>query len=806
MVTALLLAALGGSPGTQLRDTEPEPLRQDPIVIGVIGPFTGPSGFVGPQELNGVQLAVAEVNDEGGIHGRRVEVIHEDDRGWPERSEMGVATLIRKGAVAIIGPNNSSCTLVDMQVAAYYNVPLLTADATATRITSMGNRWVFRCVESDYFRLAALSQYLVDELQVERIGVLYEDDEYGRGLRTDLEDTLRRYEMGIAYSHSFQRGHKDFSAALHEAEEQGVQALGLFGITSDNLRIASQCSRLGYDFQLFAPGVNERYIAPDTEGVTGMISTDSFYVHRDKKSVRDFIARYQASFGEEPGPIAARSYDAARILLNAMRRVRLPYGEYLRDALYATENFPGLTGNFNFKSNGDVIKEVGVIVVQDGRFLPARQLLEERRERLWTIITGVSILAVVLLGSWGWVLTRRLVRLRRKKRALERYTPITVNPYIVGNPVREENMFFGRQDDFDFIRKHLEHETAGVCLVICGERRSGKTSVLYQILNGRLGEGYFPTLIDFQLYGNVRDMDEFFQIMVRDIIESLRRRDLATPEEDLPAGFRAFEAILDFLIRTHPDRKILLLLDEYEIMENLVRQDILHPSVIGLLAGLLERHPALNYVLTGSTRLEDRDGAIWQHLIAKSIYRKISYLTQRDTCRLIEEPLAGLVYYEAGVPERIYRLTAGQPFFTQAICMNCVDHLNEVRRNVVNEADLDEVLEQMVENPLPQILYMWENFTPAEKLVLAVLADAVTAHNVPGEGPAEVMAHVAALQLPVTLDHETVMTTLENLCSREVLLKRGGDYHYRMDLLRIWVQREHSPWQILGESRNGLAP
>jgi hypothetical protein len=65
------------------------------------------------------------------------------------------------------------------------------------------------------------------------------------------------------------------------------------------------------------------------------------------------------------------------------------------------------------------------------------------------------------------------------------------------------------------------------------------------------------------------------------------------------------------------------------------------------------------------------------------------------------------------------------------------------------------------------------------------------------------MAHAESLQLPVELDHETVMTTLENLCTREVLLKRGGDYHYRMDLLRIWIQRDHSPWQIVGEINNG---
>jgi len=777
--------------------------ESDPIRIGVIGPFSGPSSFVGPQELRGVTMAVEEFNSLGGVDGRMVTVFHEDDRGWPEKSEAGVAKLIRNGVAAIIGPNNSSCTLVDMQVAAYYKVPLLTSDATATRITSQGNRWVFRCIESDYFRLAALVEYLVEECKIRQIGVFYEDDEYGKGLHADFNKNLARYDLTISFSFPFNRGHKDFTAALEEAEKHHVQALGLFGITTDNLRILSKAHRQGTGFQLFAPGVNERYLSSAARGVMELISTDSYYVHLNKKSVQEFMGKYKSRFNVDPGPIAARSYDTARILLQAMKRARSLSGEHLRDAIFATENFPGLTGNFNFKSNGDVMKKVGVIVVHDGRFIPAREWSERKSSRLRLLIVAVSGFALLLVGSWGWVFTRRIIRRRRRLRALQHYTPIKVNPYIVGNPVREREMFFGREDDFEFIRKNVERRSGGVCLVVCGERRSGKTSVLYQILNGRLGTEYIPVLLDLQLYGNIQNIEEFFSFMIRDIIDSLRKRDMLPPDLDIPAGSKGFERLLDGLIAFYPNKKILLLLDEYEIMESLIQNGILHPSAVGLMAGLLEKYPALSYVLTGSTRLEDRNRAFWEQLISKSLYRKISFLTQKDTQRLIKEPLDELVFHEEGIPERIFRLSAGQPFYTQAICMNMVDHLNEVRKNLVTADDLDSVTEQMIENPLPQILYFWDNFNATEKMVLSLLADALSEQNVPALGAGELLQYARSLQLPVQMDHELMSITLESINTREVLIKHGSEFQFRMDLLRVWVHRDHSPWQMVSEGNNG---
>lgn len=783
----------------------PDPPAPAPSIrVGVIGPLSGSNFFAGIAQRNAVILAAEEVNARGGIRGRRIEVLAEDDRGLPGNSLAGVGKMIDSGAAAVLGAINSSCTLADMDLCAHRKVPLLTSSSTATRVTSLGNRWIFRCIESDLFRMAALSEYLVEELNLKRIGVLYEDDEYGRGLRADLTRSLEKYALKLTCAYPFRRGQKDFAEALAEAQRRDVQAVGLFGITADNVRLAAIIHQAGGAYQLFSPDVNEIYL--DVEGLDGLVATDSFYLLMDKPNVREFISRYRGRFNLSPGTFGGRAYDAARILFQALERAAAPEGEPLREALFATENFPGVTGDFNFKSNGDVVKKIHIITIHNSQFVSAKEQKTRSSFRRWLIYLVPALMVLSLLVYWGLGTTRRMVQQRLRERALREFHPIRVNPYIVGNPVREKEMFFGREDDFHFIRKNLERGDSGVCIVVCGERRSGKTSILYQILNGRLGADFLPVLIDLQLYGNLVGAEGFFALMRDDIADNLKRNGLAVPESAGGESTGVFESFVGRLIRQYPGRKVLLLLDEYEIIETLVDQGALHPAAVNFLAGLLERYPTLSYVLTGSTRLEERRKPYWEHLIAKSLYRKISFLTPADTQRLIREPLQDLVFYEDSIPDRICRLTSGQPFYTQAICMNVVDHLNEVRRNLVTPADLDSVVAQLVENPLPQMLYFWESFGRQEKLLLSLLADAITSSAADAVSAAELavsaaelMEHARRQQLPIQFELADTHTVLENLFTREVLSKKGKNFQFRMDLFREWVQRDHSPWQIIGE-------
>ena len=102
------------------------------------------------------------------------------------------------------------------------------------------------------------------------------------------------------------------------------------------------------------------------------------------------------------------------------------------------------------------------------------------------------------------------------------------NPYIVGNPIKSEKMFYGRDDDFQFIKTKLEDGKKSYIIVLCGERRSGKTSILFQILSGRLGENFIPVLVDMQTMAGLKNELEFFEKFAQETSKSLKEKIVAS--------------------------------------------------------------------------------------------------------------------------------------------------------------------------------------------------------------------------------------------------------------------------------------
>src|SRR4029079_6781497 len=141
----------------------------------------------------------------------------------------------------------------------------------------------------------------------------------------------------------------------------------------------------------------------------------------------------------------------------------------------------------------------------------------------WVYLTGLALITLTLVG----VLAARKLRDREYElpKELRSYVPIEPNPYIVGNPIRSESMFFGREDDFRYVRTKLEGVSQGVVIVFCGERRVGKSSILYQLVNGRLGDRVVPVFVDMQEMV-ITSEAEFFSRITRLMVDSLQRKQM----------------------------------------------------------------------------------------------------------------------------------------------------------------------------------------------------------------------------------------------------------------------------------------
>ncbi|HVF90313.1 MAG TPA: two-component regulator propeller domain-containing protein [Blastocatellia bacterium] len=460
-------------------------------------------------------------------------------------------------------------------------------------------------------------------------------------------------------------------------------------------------------------------------------------------------------------------------------------------------------------------------------------------KRWWFYTLALTLLGLAAVAA----VAARRVRGREYvlPKELRSYMPIEPNPYIVGNPIRGENMFYGREDDFRYVRTKLEAVSQGVVIVFCGERRVGKSSILYQVLNGRLGERFIPVFVDMQEMVIGSD-SEFFARLARLIVEAIARADsrivspgedgagrqsasaalgaavagaggvraavarvsggaLSVPEFDGRNPYPVFIDFLDEALAAVGDRTLLILLDEYELVEAKVDDGKLSSELFTFLAGLMDNKERLSLIFTGSRRLEERDKKYWRELLRRSLFRKVGFLSEKDSYRLMTEPVAGRIVYGRGVTTEIYRLTAGQPFYTQVICQNTVDYLNEHRQNWVTMADLKHVIADIIDNPLPQMIYAWDGLSDDEKLVASLLAEALA------DGHAHAMAFelraaVKANEYPVNLSEHTIRLTLEEMYRRELLDKDAdGGFRFKIDLFRSWIRRSHSIWQVVKEVR-----
>src|SRR2546425_6984763 len=138
-------------------------------------------------------------------------------------------------------------------------------------------------------------------------------------------------------------------------------------------------------------------------------------------------------------------------------------------------------------------------------------------------------------------------------------------------------MFFGREAEFDLVRRRFQSPTEGGLLVLCGERRSGKTSILFQIVQGRLGPGFIPVLVDMQSMA-IESETQFLGKVSQEIVLALARQGDALSPPDFAAGPNApalFQGFIEAIVRSHPDQRLLLLFDEYELFENKIDSGIL---------------------------------------------------------------------------------------------------------------------------------------------------------------------------------------------------------------------------------------
>lgn len=363
-----------------------------------------------------------------------------------------------------------------------------------------------------------------------------------------------------------------------------------------------------------------------------------------------------------------------------------------------------------------------------------------------------------------------------------------INPYIAGNPVTGQEMFFGRDDIFTFIRQTLIGSHRDQVIVLYGQRRTGKTSILYQ-MHRRLDPRYLCIFID--LHGLLMDSEASFLWELAGQIRRVLSRDygITFPPPDrvaFEADARSYFAndFLDQAWQAVGDRHILLMVDEAVRLQEQVSAGKLDKSIFEYLRHLMQHYDQLNFLFSLGSGLEQMEKE-YAFLFNVALYKKISFLERAAAVDLITLPAQAHYRVEPAAVDRILEVTACHPYYTQLVCHSLFNRLRQRKGDVVEPADVDAVLEEVVERGLAVLKHIWEESTPGEKAVIAGLAAAMGERNRP-VGRSE--AARAWERLGMRLPAGEAARAMKSLAARDII---SGDEQVRftVDLQHFWARK-----------------
>ncbi|MBI4725887.1 branched-chain amino acid ABC transporter substrate-binding protein [candidate division TA06 bacterium] len=338
------------------------------IKIGVAGPMTGPQAKQGTDFLNGVRLAVEEWNARGGVLGKKIEVIYEDDRGDPKDAVAVANKLVNQNVAAVVGHYGSSCSIPASAIYYEAGIVQITPSSTNGSLTLKGKRaTVFRACGRDDQQASFDAQYVREVLKKKRVAILDDKTTYGQGLAKDFEKNLGPTVKVVAYEHVTQ-GDKDFAAVLTKIKPLNPELIFYGGYYPEAGLIVTQMRRLGIR-ALFMSGdatIDQEYLniaKLDAEGTYLSYGPD----FEKLESAKKFIADYQNKYGQV-GPYSLYAYDAANVALKGVELAGSAEGAKIAAAIHGNA-FNGARGVLEFDENGDLKNSPYVVwVVKDGKF------------------------------------------------------------------------------------------------------------------------------------------------------------------------------------------------------------------------------------------------------------------------------------------------------------------------------------------------------------------------------------------------------------------------------------------------------
>lgn len=343
----------------------------DVIKIGEYASLTGGTASFGQSSHKGTEMAIDEINEKGGVLGKKIQLITEDDQSKSGEPAVVVRKLLSRDQVtAVLGEVASSKSLEAAPICQAAKVPMISPASTNEKVTQVGD-YIFRICFIDPFQGTVMAKFCLNHLGKKRVAILTDvKQDYSVGLAKYFREYLTANGGTIVSEQSFSSGDKDFNAQLTAIKGASPEAVFVPAYYTEVGLIALQARELGLDVPLLG---GDGWDSPSLTQVGGTAIDGNYFSNHFSNQdtnprIQEFVKKFKARYNEVPDAMAALGYDSALILADAIARAGSVDQAKIRDAIAQTKDFEGITGKITIDPNRNANKSAVVLTIKDGNF------------------------------------------------------------------------------------------------------------------------------------------------------------------------------------------------------------------------------------------------------------------------------------------------------------------------------------------------------------------------------------------------------------------------------------------------------
>lgn len=349
----------------------------DPVKVGVLLPLSGSSAVSGQEILLGIKLAAEEVNAKGGVLGRQVELVIEDDESSPTKGTSAALKLIEGDNVcAIVGTYNSDVALAESKIAREHKIPMSSGGSTSVAVTDAntpGDPWFFRAFPGSDEQGEQSALNVVKRLAAKKLAIIADNSSYGKSLADQFKKVTLAAGAQVLAVESYNSGEQDFYSMLSRLKAMQPDAVYIAGLLTEGAAIIREFAEIGFKTRFVGSGsmMSDKFIELTGPASEGFAVSSMFEPGTPNAYGRAFNERFVKRWGHNANVFSALGFDSASIVLEAIKRAGKTDGLAIRNAMMAMKDFPLVQGPqgtmVNYDEKGGSHFKIGLAVVKNGQ-------------------------------------------------------------------------------------------------------------------------------------------------------------------------------------------------------------------------------------------------------------------------------------------------------------------------------------------------------------------------------------------------------------------------------------------------------